>query len=288
MGGGRFQRGGQPTISFFAFQDVITSVIGILVVITLLLALHLDQVPLTSTDEETVTPETVAALDARLAELTAERALIERLQTARAVSDPAALAADIARLRQQLSAAAAQSTASAARADAVRANPVGTAVEVEAGAAQQRFRAGEKKIAALAQRTAESAAAMAALEQQVKAREAALLAQQQQRNHLWLIPQKSATSKEALLAIVDGQGISVQRFGQGEKARVRRKGEFTAALKDYPKLDYYLVFFFKPSGAERFEELGEAAREAGFEIGYDTIGEDAQLHFGPRPATPAP
>ncbi len=283
MRAGRFQRGGGATVSFFAFQDIITAVIGILLVITLLLALHLDRVTGVSSDDEPASPERAAELTAKLAELTAERAAIEQLQAARAVTDPAALEADLAQLRQRLAAAAASREKNAATARAVLANPVGAGMEAEAEAVQRQLRAGEEKIATLEQKAAESTAAMVALEQQVKSREAALLAEQQLRNSIWLIPQKTSTSKEALLAVVDGQGISLQRFGQGEVQRARRKGEFTGALKSFSKLDHYLVFFFKPSGADRFEELSEAARAAGFEIGYDTVGEAAELNFGPRP-----
>jgi hypothetical protein len=283
MSGGRFQRGGQPTISFFAFQDIITAVSGILVIVTLLLALHLDEVTPVSTDDEPASPESAAELDARLTELSAERAAIERLQAAQAISDPAALEAEIAKLKQQLAAANSRRAQQDAMASSVKANRAGDAVEVEAEAARRKLQANAEKLAELERRAAESAAAMAELERQVKERQAALLAEQQRRNDLWLIPQKSSTSKEPVLVIVEDQAVALQRFGQTEPQRVRRTREFTEALKTYSKLDHYLVFYFKPSGADRFKELGSAARDAGFEIGYDAIGEDANLRFGPRP-----
>lgn len=282
MGGGRFQRGGQ-SISFFAFQDIITAVSGILVVITLLLALHLDEATPVSADDETASPERTAELEARLTELAAERAAIEYLQAARAVSDPAALEAEIAKLEQQLAAANSRRTQQDAMASSVRANRAGNSSEVEAEAARRRIEANAEKLVELEHGAAASAAAMAALERQVNERQAALLAEQQRRNDLWLIPQKSGTSKEPVLVVVEKQAIALQRFGEAEPRRIRRKTDFTSALETYSKLDHYLVFYYKPSGADRFEELANAARNAGFEIGYDLIGEDTNLHFGPRP-----
>jgi hypothetical protein len=277
----RFQRGGQPAVSFFAFQDIITAVGGILIIITLLLALHLDKVPV-STDEEAAPPEMKAELDARLAELAAERAMAEKLLSARAAGDPALLEAGIARLRQQLAAAASRRTRQDALASTVKANRVGDALEVEAEAARRKILANAEKLVELERRSAESAAAMMELEREVKERQAALLAEQQQRNHLWLIPEKSGTSKEPVLVLVENDDVELQRFGQAAK-RIKAKSEFTEALGAYSQLDHYLVFYFKPSGAARFKELRGAAREAGFEVGYDAIDEDANLHFGPRP-----
>ena len=91
----RFQRGGTPTISFFAFQDIITSVIGILVVITLLLSMHLDQMPLVSSDTEAAPAERVAQLQRALDELSALRAEIDAVSAASAGGPGATVADDV-------------------------------------------------------------------------------------------------------------------------------------------------------------------------------------------------
>jgi len=283
MRSGRFQRGGQVAISFFAFQDIITAVSGILIVITLLLALHLEEVPPVSTDDEPASPARAAELEARLAELASMRAAIESLQAAQAITDPAALEAEIAKLKQQLAAATTRRAQQETLASAVKANRAGDAAEVEVEAVRRRIQANAEKLAALERQAAESAAAMAELERQVKDRQAALLAEQQRRNDLWLIPQKSSTSKEPILVVVEDRSVALQRFGQAEPVRVKSTREFADALKVFSKLDHYVIFYFKPSGAGQFSELGSAARDAGFEIGYDAIGEEANVHFGPRP-----
>lgn len=61
---------------------------------------------------------------------------------------------------------------------------------------------------------------MVHLERQVRERQAALLAEQQLRNDLWLLPQKTGTSKEPVLVVVEQTGVLLQRFGEAEpKAR---------------------------------------------------------------------
>ena len=62
-------------------------------------------------------------------------------------------------------------------------------------------------------------------------------------------------------------------------SRVIIASKFKEALKGYAKLDQYIVFYFKPSGVEHFEKLTEAAKEAGFEIGYDAVGEEIVINF---------
>ena len=55
--------------------------------------------------------------------------------------------------------------------------------------------------------------------------------------------------------------------------------KFEDALKSYAKLDQYIVFYFKPSGVEHFETLTDSAKSAGFEIGYDAVGEEIAINF---------
>ena len=76
--------------------------------------------------------------------------------------------------------------------------------------------------------------------------------------------------------------MSGQVFDRPEKTEVRGRGlpaRFENALKDYSKLDQYIVFYFKPSGVEHFQTLTDAAKSAGFEIGYDAVGEEVAINF---------
>ena len=114
-------------------------------------------------------------------------------------------------------------------------------------------------------------------------RENQLIEAQARKNEIWLIPDRSTTTREPVLAIVTADAVVIERFDHPEKIELRGFGlraKFEQALGSYSKLDQYIVFYFKPSGVDHFAELTEAARNAGFEIGYDAVNENVVIHFG--------
>jgi len=287
--GGRFQRGGQPTISFFAFQDIITSVIGILLVVTLLLALHLDDPASRSTDETPASAALAAALEAALRELAAVQTEIAQLQAMNAAADPAdpaALAAESALLREQTAALEEKNRKLRLTSAAMAGDRSGAAVQADLAKSRATLEQQRAAVRILRDQADASREAMAKLEMEAKEREAALVAELDRKNVLRLIPERSTTSKEPVLVLVDGRGVRLQRFDAGETATVRDLGAFRDALKQFSKLDQYLVYYFKPSASGRFEELTEAGKDAGFEIGYDAIPEEFELEF--RSSLPVP
>ena len=119
-------------------------------------------------------------------------------------------------------------------------------------------------------------------EDALRERESQLLAEQAKKNELWLIPERTKTSKEPVLAVVSADAVILQRFDHPEKSELRGSGlpaKFVDALKAYSKLDQYLVFYLKPSGVDHFDALVEAAKRAGFEVGYDAVGEEININF---------
>jgi FtsZ-binding cell division protein ZapB len=284
---GRFQRGGQAGISFFAFQDIITSVIGILLVITILLALHLEPAAPLSTDEAPPAPEQETKLQQTLDTLAALRAEIEQLQAAKSASDPGALAAENTLLKSQIAALKARRSQLRASAKTMTGDRGAEVARAEVARVRTELAAQTAALAEWRTKAAASQAAMVKLEQEVKQREAALLAERDRKNVLRLIPERTKTSKEPVLVLVTGAGLSLQRFDAGEVMNGRSAAQFRDALKQFSKLDQYLVLYFKPSGGGRFDELTEAARDAGFEIGYDAIPEQFEIEFRSTP-TPAP
>jgi len=284
--GGRFKRGGQPTISFFAFQDIITSVIGILLVVTLLLALHLDDPASRSTDETPASAALAAALEAALRELAAVQTEIAQLQAMNAAADPAALAAESALLREQTAALEEKNRKLRLTSAAMAGDRSGAAVQADLAKSRATLEQQRAAVRILRDQADASREAMAKLEMEAKEREAVLVAEFDRKNVLRLIPERSTTSKEPVLVLVDGRGVRLQRFDAGETATVRDLGAFRDALKQFSKLDQYLVYYFKPSASGRFEELTEAGKDAGFEIGYDAIPEEFELEF--RSSLPVP
>ena len=123
---------------------------------------------------------------------------------------------------------------------------------------------------------------MERLEAGSKTREAELIEQQARRNQLWVIPDRSASSKEPVLAVISQNQAILQRFDNPEQQILNGSkvtDGFAEALKNYSSLNQYIVFYFKPSGADHFKQLTREARDAGFEIGYDAINEDVAVNF---------
>ena len=100
----RLRRDSAPKLSFFAFQDIITSVSGILILVVLILATDLEQA---STSSGRATPEELA-LEQQLDSLMVERnrvvarlqSLRETLASADVVPSASKLTADIDELKQ--------------------------------------------------------------------------------------------------------------------------------------------------------------------------------------------
>lgn len=279
----RFQRGHQAGITFFAFQDIITAVGGIMVVITLMLALNLESGEETAFESN---PDMAAKLQTALEELTALRGKIAGVQRAEQASDPAAFSAEVSLLQAQ--AAALEKRREQLRAE-LKATGKSAATLTSVSGSRAQMEQLAKSVEQLRQKAAVSQSAMKALEEQVKQQETALAGELDRKNILRVIPDRSTTTKEPILILVSAQTISLQRFDAGELASVRKESDLKRELGRLSKLDQYLVFYFKPSGAERFQELTEAARDAGYEIGYDAIPEDFHVEFRSAPArAPAP
>ncbi|HTI99949.1 MAG TPA: hypothetical protein VL527_13795, partial [Dongiaceae bacterium] len=57
-----------------------------------------------------------------------------------------------------------------------------------------------------------------------------------------------------------------------------------AYLATAKPLNQYIVFLVRPSGIELFDRLVKLAREKGFEVGFDALEENRQIHFTTPPA----
>lgn len=276
-------------ISFFAFQDIITSVSGILILVTLILATELDRNSDSSAFD--ANPE----LERRVLETLRQQAeadarnrnLQELLSSAEIAPALETLQADVARLRTQLSeeqrkqaAVAEHLTASQAAIEA-RDRTLGlTDLKAEI---QRRIRGTE----ALAREEAQVRDEMKRLEQRVTAAQSRLLKLQQREGQLWLIPDKSSTTKEPILVTVSGGGVKVERFDRADQGRAFSKSdsrrEFESFLREAKSLDQYFVFLVRPSGIDLFQRLVELAREKGFEVGFDALEEGLEIHFTTPP-----
>jgi len=126
------------------------------------------------------------------------------------------------------------------------------------------------------------------LERQVGRLQSTLLQLTQRDGQIWLIPDRSATTKEPILVTVGGGGAAMDRFNHPEQRRQLEAAGADSAFRTYlgraKSLDQYVVFLIRPSGITLFQTLVQSARGMGFEVGYDAIEEDRQIHFSTPPA----
>lgn len=285
----RLRNWSSTRISFFAFQDIITCVSGILILVTLMLAAELDQ------PTEWQSDETASALEAQLkqllaaqAELDVEAEALQRaLAAAQAAPAPEKLEADLTRLREELEAlrqkeaAGADAAAKARAALEERDRALGlTDLKARISDAAREARELEAKYAALRQE-------MGRLETRLAATQAKLLQLKAREGQLWLIPDQRATTKEPLLVTLSGRGGVIERFDRPAERIACTAAEASSALRqalaNLKPANQYVVFMLRPSGIELFKELKSVALQKGFEVGFDALAEGQEVHFTSPP-----
>jgi hypothetical protein len=277
-------------ISFFAFADIITAVSGVLIFIALLLATDLGRP--TDSRSQAANSQIEQQLQEKLAQQVEVDAQNHRLQELLATADTAPdlekLQTDITRLRSQLSeeekkqAALADQMADSRATIAARDKVLGL---TDLKATIQRV---VQEAESIARQDAKARSEMRNLDLQVTQAQSKLLKLRQREGQLWLIPDKSATTKEPILVTVAGAGVTIERFDHPDRHKQLEKSGVDTAFKAYlgeaKSLDQYVVFLVRPSGIEIFQDLVKSARNMGFEVGFDALEENRQIHFSTPPA----
>ena len=209
--------------------------------------------------------------------------LQELLATAEIAPNPEKLQIDIAKLRSQLSdeqkqqAALVGQIADSQAAITARDKVIGlTDLKTAVQRAMQ-------EAESIARKDANIRSDMAKLDEKVAQAQSKLLKLRAREGQLWLIPDKSATTKEPILVTVAGTGVTIERFDHPDRRKQLDKVGANAAFKSYLRerqsLDQYVVFLVRPSGIDTFQDLVKSARDLGFDVGYDALEEDRQIHF---------
>jgi hypothetical protein len=279
-------------ITFFAFADIITAVSGMLVFITLLLATDLGR-PSAANSLSSKVEQQVRETLAEQADADAE---IERLQhllaAAEVAPDTEKLESDIAKLRLQLS----QEQAKEAVLDGQMANSQAAIAARDRSLGLTDLKATientVKEVQSIADKDAKARVEMNGLEQQVLHAQDQLLKLRRREGQLWLIPDRTKTTKEPILVTVSGAGITVDRFDRPDQHAEADSGGardvFTAYLAKAKSTDQYVVFLIKPSGIPLFQSLVQSARDKDFDVGYDALEENQQVHFSTPPPIDEP
>lgn len=281
---------GSNGVSFFAFQDVIMSVTGVVIVIALLLALQIDKVRIPGSPDDpsslSTDAETTLASSGKLQELEIELAelknkLAQLLVAARKGETTEEIQAEVAGLEERI-----ERQIQLRNSKNINNSP---AVEVNSERHKEAVRIEALKVAIgrcllklneITPGNKELSKRLRALEMKVKQVESTVLKVREKERDLVLIPELNDTTKEPIIVDVSRTGLEILRIDKGAILRLTSSKNFSAYFKRLKTTDHYFVFFLRPSGISRFEGLRKVARQAGFEVGYDAIEEKTRLKLG--------
>ena len=280
-------KGLAPT-SFFSFQDIITCISGILILITLLLSTQVNPSQDADTRQKNKSTENQEGdLSATLDQLAGVKRAIQTIQqaqaNARALPGVSELQRDLATIQTlhrdkvaELDREKQERLAEQKAAEEKDRQWAATATNLNARLedVEKALRNAKAKLAEMTRKRDEILAKL----HEAQADDEAM---QKNKNKIWLIPDASGNAKKALVAVVSGREVSLQQFNKSEEAKKLStpvtEGDFRQLLQPYPASDYYTVFYIKPSGIEVFKKISKAARAAGYDIGYDALDESAEL-----------
>lgn len=278
-------------ISLFSFQDIITSVTAIMILLVLILTLELvtrEAIKGMAAEDRRVAQElrrSVAAMEKRLEELRQEASTARASasdaagfsaretaeKTARAEREAKQLRDQINQLEMQLRNA--QSTRRTAEGKLAASQTD----DLEATAEQARTvdtRAAEMEAANRAERNRQGNEAKQVREGTAAARTLVFNAPPGST----LEPLLVEISKDGLVA-VGTDGASASKFSWNLLGLPTGFGEWLRA-RDTRK--EYVVLILRPSGVDRYDATREAVLSAGFDVGTELIGEQMSLVLGPR------
>jgi S1-C subfamily serine protease len=271
--------GQPPSVSFFSFQDVITAVSGIILLIALIMSLRLMEPQLTSAR---AAPEQLAMRDALRNELASlqEQVAGWRADKAGDLSDDASISANAANI---------DALAERLEAEGMRLSGEAGALElpgnlqIDLQGLREEINQQTAELARIKEETKETTAAVDAVRVKVEQAEQVVLAELRDTNDVWLIPDRSDTSKEPVIVSVYQDKFVVQPVDAKKPDVVSRSGQDSSdvgkLLEPFKPQDQYVVFYFRPSSLNSFESIKAAAKELNFEIGYDLVEDDANVQF---------
>lgn len=242
----RKHRGAEAPISLFSFQDIVTSICGIMILIVLLFLLQLREI---EQRVESSVPEVSIAED-----LTEE--LTEVRDELRQLREAAAREVHVSRATRIQSAVA--------------------ATEEQIFSLQKRLSKEEKQNHDLSMKIEAKEAVLADLQQQIKNPKVI--------RKIQFIPEDSSY-KTPVVAECSANRIRCGIIGSGKPTRDFNPGDleaFVTFLKLFDRKNTYFVFMLKPSGATSGSTFVSCAKLLLFDVGYDALEEADTIDFGSR------
>lgn len=295
-----FLRGEDEEVaSFFAFQDAITAVLGILILIALFLSFSINVVQgeygsqTAPVDGELVTEEEFNALQSERTEMTEKLVKVrernqilreERRKAEGAALSQEELALAVEILKAEVSELQANRDALEKTVAAKRAQLAEKAKKLGLGVSRQRIESLTAEMESIERANEGKEKKLMELESQLSQLNAEVeKAEERKSNSIWVIPEPDSDGKKSLLVTVNNVHIRFEEFQKPESLRPLDVGSltssFSAGVLSYSPEAFKIVFMFKPSGAKYFEELIQLAKDKGFQVGYDAIEESKEVMF---------
>jgi len=275
--------GQPPSVSFFSFQDIITAVSGIILLIALIMSLGVMEPQLTSAR---AAPEQLATRDALRNELESLRAKVAGWQAGKAgdLNDDASIGANAANMiavAERLEAEGLRLSGEA------RSLELPGSLQIDLRSLRDEIAQQAAELARIKGETKETTISIDAVRAKVEQAEQVVLAELRDTNDVWLIPDRSDTSKEPIIVSVYRDRFEVQPVDAKKPNVVSRSGKDSSdiekLLEPFKPQEQYVVFYFRPSSLGSFESIKAGAKKLDFEIGYDLVEDDANVQFA-RPS----
>jgi len=282
-----------PKISFFAFQDIITSTSGILIIVVLLLGTFLGSVAPESDDSnKSIEPKlleekkSLVTEVARLKEMhkaLSERGSEQSLDTERVRQTRDRLESEKARLEAEVRG---KKLASQKRIEELSGAIESTGLAPLVSEVEALSESNEKDKKNVAKLQAEHDQ----LQKAVEKNEEKLAKFEAEKGKVWLQPRVQDTTKAPLILNLDSEKAQLYEFDKPENSQTWPLGSKQTVsgildkLKQYSPKTHYLVIFIQPEGVSEANEIKSSAKDKlGFDVGWDTLEPGKILQTGPPP-----
>lgn len=251
----KFRNASSKRISFFSFQDIITAVTGILILVTLIMTLYLNKAGGVKPAKTEPPRNDVKGLIQSMSR--SNLWLVEQINRA-AAAPPLSRLMEIKReLESSLKSSEQNKTkALADHYDGL----VKTNLQMQATSEQLEVKL-EELTKTLAQKTSET-------------------------NVLFVIKGLQNSIKTPVIGVVSGSSLSIERIGDPAGGHrldgANPVSEFAGLTANYNRQKDYFVFLVRPSGIDTFYGCRKAAMETRFDVGVEPIAEDLQFKFDSR------
>lgn len=289
--GSRLRESLEPRISFFAFQDIITSTSGILIIVVLLLGTFLGSQSVTDPRKQQrhqkELEERKAALEEEVASL--ERALEELREKAAGV-DPEKLDRNLAVLRAINEGLVEKIAALNAANEAKR-------KEIEATISRAGLDRLQAEIENLEGKNSVRRSAVEELRQehdrmaaQVQKLSAKVTLAETEKNKIWLIRDEKTSSKAPLVLFLSPQDCRLWEMDRPQKSHTLPTrtepllAKLAEVLRGYRTSDTYVVIYVQPGSVSTFEKARELIQDKlQFDAGWDAVEEGVVIQSGTPP-----